>query len=106
MRRTTLRELSAMARTTSRPAPTVSQTLTPLLRQCPACDKSMWTAYHNYRTLTTLDVVVRLTLHIRRCRHPECLHFLQPYRPEQEGRLALPKPEFGLDVIAHIGTLR
>jgi len=66
----------------------------------------MWTAYHNYRTLTTLDVVVRLTLHIRRCRHPECLHFRQPYRPEQEGRLALPKPEFGLDVIAHIGTLR
>jgi hypothetical protein len=95
-----------MARTTSRPAPTVSQTLTPLLRQCPACGKSMWTAYHNYRTLTTLDAVVRLTLHIRRCLHPECPHFRKPYRPEQEGRLALPKHEFGLDVIAHIGTLR
>jgi hypothetical protein len=30
----------------------------------------------------------------------------RPYRPEAEGRLALPKHEFGLDVIALIGTLR
>jgi hypothetical protein len=28
------------------------------------------------------------------------------YRPEAEGRLALPKHEFGLDVIAWIGVLR
>jgi hypothetical protein len=95
-----------MARITPRPAPTVTQTLTPLLRQCPACGKNMWTAYHNYRTLTTLDAVVRLTLHIRRCLAPECVHFRKPYRPEQEGCWALPKHEFGLDVIAHIGTLR
>jgi hypothetical protein len=31
---------------------------------------------------------------------------LTPYRPEEEGRLALPKHEFGLDVIALVGTLR
>jgi len=66
----------------------------------------MWIAYHNYRTLTTLEAVVRLTLHIRRCLNPQCARFRKPYRPEQEGRLALPKHEFGLDVIAHIGTLR
>jgi hypothetical protein len=30
----------------------------------------------------------------------------RPYRPEAEGRLGLPKHEFGLDVIALIGTLR
>ena len=30
----------------------------------------------------------------------------QPYRPEAEGRLALPKHEFGLDVLTCIGTQR
>ena len=29
-----------------------------------------------------------------------------PLRPEQEGRLALPESEFGLDVIALVGRLR
>ena len=99
-------EISAMARITSRPTPTTTQTLTPLLCQCATCDKPMWIAYHNYRTLTTLEAVVRLTLHIRRCLNPECTQVRKPYRPEQEGRLALPKHAFGLDVIAHIGTLR
>jgi hypothetical protein len=66
----------------------------------------MWAAYHNYRTLTTLTAVVRLTLQIRRCLSPACPQFQQPYRPEEEGRLALPKHEFGLDVITLIGTLR
>src|SRR6516162_1534140 len=35
-----------------------------------------------------------------------CPQFRRPYRPEAEGRLALPKHEFGLDVIACVGTLR
>jgi len=66
----------------------------------------MWAAYHNYRTITTLDDVVHLTLQIRRCLNRACPQFRRPYRPEAEGRLALPKHEFGLDVIACIGTLR
>jgi hypothetical protein len=66
----------------------------------------MWAAYHNYRTITTLSDVVRFTLKIRRCITPACPQFQQPYRPEAEGRLALPKHEFGLDVIALVGTLR
>jgi len=66
----------------------------------------MWAAYHNYRTITTLDDVVHLTLQIRRCLNRACPQFRRPYRPEEEGRLALPKHEFGLDVIACIGTLR
>jgi hypothetical protein len=66
----------------------------------------MWAAYHNYRTLTTLDEVLHLTLHIRRCLNRTCPQFRRPYRPEEEGRLALPKHEFGLDVIAWGGTLR
>jgi hypothetical protein len=66
----------------------------------------MWAAYHNYRTLTTLEAVLRLTLQIRRCLNANCAQFRKPYRPEAEGRLALPKHEFGLDVIAFVGTRR
>jgi hypothetical protein len=66
----------------------------------------MWAAYHNYRTITTLDDVVHLTLQIRRCLNRLCPQFHRPYRPEAEGRFALPKHEFGLDVIASVGTLR
>lgn len=95
-----------MARTTPRPPPTATQTLTPLLRHCPTCGNALWAAYHNYRTITTLTDVRRLTLKIRRCITPACPQFQQPYRPEAEGRLALPKHEFGLDVIALVGTLR
>jgi hypothetical protein len=95
-----------MARTTPRPAPTLTQTLQPLLRHCPTCGKTMWAAYHNSRTITTLDAVLHLTLQIRRCRNTVCPHWHHPYRPEAEGRLALPKHEFGLDVLAWVGTLR
>lgn len=95
-----------MARMTSRPTPTATRTLQPLGRHCPLCGATMWAAYHNYRTITTLDDVVQLTLQIRRCLNRACPHFHRPYRPEEEGRLALPKHEFGLDVIAWVGTLR
>src|SRR5215470_17115686 len=95
-----------MARTTPRPTPTTTQTLLPLVRHCPCCGATMWAAYHNYRTLTTLETVLRLTLQIRRCLNSHCPQFRKPYRPEAEGRLALPKHEFGLDVIAFVGTRR
>jgi hypothetical protein len=95
-----------MARTTSRPTPTATCTLQPLGRHCAICGETMWAAYHNYRTITTLDDVLHLTLQIRRCLNHACPQFHRPYRPEAEGRLALPKHEFGLDVIAWVGTLR
>jgi hypothetical protein len=95
-----------MARTTARPPPTVTRTLQPLGRHCPVCGDTMWAAYHNYRTITTLEDVVHLTLQIRRCLNRACPQFRRPYRPETEGRLALPRHEFGLDVIAWVGTLR
>jgi len=66
----------------------------------------MWAAYHNYRTITTLEAIMRLTLQIRRCLNPACPQVRKPYRPEAEGRLALPKHEFGLDVLTCIGTQR
>jgi hypothetical protein len=95
-----------MARTTPRPRPTATQTLTPLLRHCPTCGNAMWAASHNYRTITPLTAVLRLPLKIRRCLTPDCPQFPHPYRPEEAGRLALPTHAFGRDVIAVVGTLR
>ena len=95
-----------MARTTPRPQATRAQTLQARLRDCPRCGNPMWAAYDNYRTVTTLTGVLRVTLKIRRCLTPACSRFQKPYRPEEEGRHALPKHEFGLDVIALVGTLR
>jgi hypothetical protein len=66
----------------------------------------MWADYAARRTVATLDGVVRLVLTVRRCRHEGCAAYHRPYRPEAEGRFALPRHEFGLDVIALIGRLR
>lgn len=43
---------------------------------------------------------------VRRCRNQRCEWYHRPYRPEEEGRWALPHGEFGLDVIALVGSLR
>jgi hypothetical protein len=64
-----------MARTTSRPPPTATQTLTALLRHCPTCGNALWAASHHYRTITTLTDVLRLTRKIRRCITPACSQF-------------------------------
>jgi len=89
-----------------RPQPDRALTLTPVLLDCPECGHRMYADYNNFRTITTLDGVVRLTLTIRRCPDPACPRFLRPYRPEAEPHLALPYHEFGLDVMATVGRLR
>src|SRR5256884_6703168 len=96
----------AMARTTPRPPPPLTQTVQPLIRHCPCCGESMGAAYHPYRTITTLEAILRLTLQIRRCLNPACPQVRKPYRPEAAGRLALPTHAFGLDVLTFIGTQR
>jgi hypothetical protein len=95
-----------MARITPRPRPTRAQTLTPVTTHCPQCGHALRAGYHNYRTVTTLDAVTRLTLHIRRCPNPACPRYRRPYRPEAEPHFALPHHEFGLDVLALVGRLR
>jgi hypothetical protein len=80
--------------------------LTPVLTRCPECAHLLWTDYVNYRTVTTLDAVTRLTLDIRRCPNAACPRYHRPYRPEAEPHFALPHHEFGLDVIALVGRLR
>ena len=95
-----------MARRTKRPPVTRHVNLRPERRACSACGGSLWAAYENYRTVTTLDAVCRLTLSIVRCHNPQCSRYRISYRPEEAGAWSLPHHEFGLDVIAHIGSLR
>jgi hypothetical protein len=66
----------------------------------------LWHLYQTQRTVTTLDQVTRLTISVVRCPNPACSRYHQPVRPEEEGAWALPHGEVGLDVIAHIGSLR
>jgi transposase-like protein len=95
-----------MAKTARRSEPTQTKDLVPLRHNCPDCGERMWLDYTNRRTLATLAGSVRLILSIRRCHNPPCAAHLRPYRPEAEGRFALPHHKFGLDVIALIGALR
>ncbi len=89
-----------------RPQPDRSLSLVPITRDCPECQHRLWARYNNFRTITTLDGVLRLTLSVRRCINPACPRFLRPYRPEAEPHFALPYHEFGLDVMALVGRLR
>ena len=95
-----------MARRTARPPPTRDLELPALTRTCPGCGAALWAAYKTYRTVTTLDGLVRLGLQVRRCRGRDCPRLGMPLRPEGEGRWVLPQHEFGLDVIALVGALR
>jgi hypothetical protein len=89
-----------------RPQPDRALSLVPITRDCPECQHRLLARYNNFRTITTLDGVLRLTLAIRRCPNPDCPRFRQPYRPEAEPHFALPYHEFGLDVMALVGRLR
>jgi hypothetical protein len=95
-----------MARRTARPTPTAELTLAPVMATCVACGHRLYPDYANFRTITTLAGVTRYTLRIGRCRHAPCDRYAVPFRPEAEGRLALPHHEFGLDVVAYAGNRR
>jgi hypothetical protein len=89
-----------------RPQPDRALNLVPVTLDCPECQHRTQARYNNFRTITTLDGVLHLTLSIRRCHNPDCPRLLRPYRPEAEPHFALPYHEFGLDVMALVGRLR
>ena len=95
-----------MARTGRRGEPSIVKDLVPLRHNCPACGERMGRDYANRRTVVTLTGVTRLNLAIRRCHNRACGRCRRPFRPEAEGRLALPQHEFGLDVMALVGASR
>ena len=91
---------------TARAEATHAITLTPLKEQCEQCGQPLWVGYHAHRTVTRLDGLWKLTVVVRRCVQPECPRYHVAYRPEEEGSWALPHGEFGLEVIALIGSFR
>src|SRR3954469_4296099 len=95
-----------MPRTRSRPKPTHALTLKLVTTHCPKCRHRLWADYANFRTVTTLQAVTRLTLEVRRCPNAACSRFHVPFRPEAEAHFALPHHEFGLDVLPLVGRLR
>ena len=95
-----------MARRTARPAAPRTYRLEPERSECPHCGATARVAYHDRRTVATLDGLYDLILVVRLCRTPACPLYRRPYRPEEEGGWALPHGEFGLDVIALVGALR
>ena len=95
-----------MARKHCRPPATREKRLETIQQFCSACGKRLYAAYHTARTVTTLAGICRLTLQVRHCRNLNCGRYHVSYRPEEEGAWALPHGEFGLDVIAEVGSLR
>lgn len=95
-----------MARWVCRVRQGSERVLVPERRDCPECGWRMRIRYENRRTVLTLSGLERLRLKIQRCENPACARHHRAYRPEAEGQLTLPHHEFGLDVIALIGTLR
>ncbi len=95
-----------MAKKAKTAEPTITRDLTPERTDCPHCGRPARADYANRRTVHTLAGVTRLNLTIRRCHHSACSVYKKPYRPEAEGSVALPRHEFGLDVLALIGRLR
>jgi len=94
-----------MAKKAKTGEPTITRDLTPERTDCPHGGHPARADYTNRRTVHTLSGVTRLNLLVRRCHSAVCPAY-KPYRPEAEGAVALPRHEFGLDVIALIGRLR
>ena len=95
-----------MVRRSPQPLATKHKILECTRQECPSCGNPMWNDYDNYRQVHTLKGAIQLQLKIRRCPKRDCDRFHKAYRPEAEGRWALPQHEFGLDVIAWVGLLR
>jgi hypothetical protein len=95
-----------MARRTPKPEAPLTTTLTPLRQTCEACGTRLWVAYHGRRKVRTLERLWQLRVVICHCPTATCPRYHVRYHPEEEGRWALPHGEFGLDVIALIGSLR
>ena len=95
-----------MAKTAKHLDPALTRDLQPERTACIQCGQHVRADSTNHRTLHTLLGVTRLNLLVRRCHNRSCPAYKKPYRPESEGGFALPRHEFGLDVVALIGRLR
>lgn len=95
-----------MVRRTPQPEAIETKDLYCIVHQCVGCGHHLRADYINTRRVRTLAGVVALRLHLRRCPNRACERYHQVYRPEREGRWALPHQEVGLDVVSEVGALR
>lgn len=91
---------------TRRGEATQERRLHPERRTCPDCGQVLRMGYVSWRKVATLEGLVRLKVSIGRCESRACVRYHHPYHPAEEGRWVLPHYEYGLDVVALIGTLR
>lgn len=82
------------------------RSLQPWTRACPECRRRMWVRYTCKRSLLHLQGTVRYQIVVCACQNTACPRFHKPFRPEEEGALALPKSAYGLDVLAFVGNCR
>ncbi|MEW6736899.1 MAG: transposase, partial [Acidobacteriota bacterium] len=80
--------------------------LYPEIRECPACQQELKERYHKQGWIIQLSQELKVKSHYLECRNCDCELREAIYRPAQEGMLALPGYNFGLDVVAGIGELR
>ena len=95
-----------MAKKAKTAEPSMTRDLAPERTACPHCGHPARADYANRRNVHTLSGVTRLNLLVHRCHNAACPAYKKPYRPEAEGAVALPRHEFGLDVVALVGRLR
>lgn len=95
-----------MARCQARPTPMEDCFLSPCRRVCPECFRSMPIRYTYSRDIIQMKGAVRFKIAIRACCNPDCAREHKPFHPEEEGAIALPCGEYGLDVIAFVGACR
>lgn len=95
-----------MARTTAHPAASKQVGMENRRRRCAACRGPARADYRARRNVVTLEGVVALKVQVRVCHREGCTLYRKAVRAEEEGRWVLPEHEFGLDIIALIGTLR
>ena len=94
-----------MARRTARPTAPRTYRLEPEQPRCPHCGGSARVAYHDRRSVATLEGRYALVLVVRLCREPACPWYRRPYRPEEEGGWALPHGEFANLVFSRPGAV-
>ncbi len=85
------------------------ETWTGPIANCLECGKILRIKQHRERTLQTLDQKLMVSARDTGCGNPLCSNS-NIYRPIEESKLALPKREFGLDVVClvlekHLGEM-
>ena len=94
-----------MARRRAKPRAEREVTLTPT-PHCWECGQTTVVVYHRERRIWHLEGLCRYTLVMRRCQNQRCARYQVTVGPAEEGALALPHGEVGLDVVALVGRLR